>query len=140
MSGILSGAGAWSPTDLSNPAIRQYRAELKAARQPSRTVDLTTVGVNAWAAVHLIADALQGSKQKTSAALVKRLNTKGAVTTTKYGLPPIDFTKPAFPEDPVLSKFRLFTRGYSVWRFNAKGVPVPLSRKWLDVTKRMNIK
>src|SRR2546430_4794616 len=52
-------------------------------RQPSRTVDLTTVGVNAWAAVHLIADALQGSKQKTSAALVKRLNTKGAVTTTR---------------------------------------------------------
>ena len=137
--GVLSGGGVWSPTDRNYPAIKQYFAELKAAKQPTDVVKTDVNGVAGWATVHLIADAL--TKQPlTSKALIKRLNTAGAVVPTKYGLPPTTYGKPAFPGDPVLKTLRIYTKYDSAWQINSKGALVPLSKKWLDVTKKMSIK
>jgi ABC-type branched-subunit amino acid transport system substrate-binding protein len=138
--GVLNGGGTWSPTDLGNPAIKRYFSELKAAKLSTSVLETSNTGVTAWAAVHLVADALAGQKKQTTAVLIKRLKTPGVLTTTKYGLPPIDYSKAAFPSDPVLSKLRLFTKYDSAWQIDSKGQLKPLSSKWLDVTKRMPIK
>jgi hypothetical protein len=137
--GIYSTGYAWSITDSSNPAIAQYLSELKAANQPSKTLDDSIVGVQGWASVHVIADALKG-RAVTSKELVARLNTPGAVDTTKYAFPPIDYTKPAIPQIPELAKLRLFSAETSMWQFDASGAPKPLADGWLNVLTRMSIK
>ena len=136
--GFLATATAWSPTDSSTPAIARYISELKAAGQPSGPLDVSTLGVMGWAAVHVIADALKGRPVSTK-ELVARLNTHRSVDTTKYAMPPIDFSKPAFPKAP-LNKMRLFSDKVSVWEFDAEGTPQPLSEGWLHDLKPMNIK
>ena len=45
--------------------------------------------------------------------------------------------QPAFPKDRVLKNFRIFTKDSWAWVVNAKGQEVPLSKKWLDVTKKL---
>lgn len=128
---------AWSPTETESPAIKQYISELEAAGLPADKTDLTTYGVMSWAAIHIAADALKGQKI-SSKELMSRLNTPGVVRSEKYGLPPIDYSKPAFPSGP-LSKLRIFSKDISVWQFDSSGTPHPLYDGWLDVTKKMPI-
>ena len=94
--------------------------------------------MTSWAAVHVIADALKGRPVSTK-ELVARLNTHGAFDTTKYGLPPIDYSKPAFSTAP-LSKLRAFTDRVSIWQFDAKGTPHVLSKGWVNDLKPMSLK
>ncbi len=136
MDGIAAGGTAWSPTDRANPAIKRYISELKAAKKNTNAGSLSTLGVMYWAGVHVVADALKGLKP-TPANIVKGLNTKGKVVTTTYGLPPIDYTTPAFPKNTILNKLRIFTKYSSAWRFDAKGVPHPLVNRWVDVTRKI---
>lgn len=136
--GLYASGTAWSPTNTSNPAIAQYLSELKAANQPASAQDVSTVGLQGWAAVHMIADALKGHSV-SSRELVSRLSTPGAVDSTKYGLPPINYTKPALPV-PQLAKLRLFANEISIWEFNSSGTPQPLAKGFLPVTMKMAIK
>jgi ABC-type branched-subunit amino acid transport system substrate-binding protein len=132
--GITPTSFAWSPTETKNPAIQQYISELEESGQPTEKDDLTTYGVMAWAAVHIAADALKGHKV-TSKELMARLNTPGVVESEKYGLPPIDYTKPAYP-NPPLSELRTFSKDISAWQFDSSGTPQPLDSGWMDVTER----
>lgn len=135
--GITPTSFAWSPTETKNPAIQQYISELEEDGQPSGKDDLTTYGVMAWASVHIAADALKGHKV-TSKELITRLNTPGVVESEKYGLPPINYTKPAYP-NPPLSELRTFSKYISAWQFDSSGTPQPLNDGWMDVTKKMPI-
>ena len=139
MNGIYSTGQTWSPTDTSNPGIKRYLAELKAAGQPSGATQVSSLGILGWASVHLVADALTGQKQLTAATVVKRLNTKGAIDTTKYALPPIDYTKPAIPKDKVLSTLRIFNHYTSNWRFDNKGIPHPITKGWTDIFHKVKV-
>ena len=139
MDGLYSTGVTWSPTDTSNPGIKLYLAELKAGRQPAGATDVSSLGILGWASVHLVADALTGQKELTAATVVKRLNTKGAIDTTKYALAPIDYTKPAIPKDKVLSTLRIFTHFTSFWRFDNKGIPHPVAKSWIDVFHKFKV-
>jgi ABC-type branched-subunit amino acid transport system substrate-binding protein len=136
--GLLLSAWAWSPTDTSKPFIKQYLAELKAAGQKSGPFDVTMLGVTTWASVHVLADALKAKNlDPTPANVAKAFNSEVVPgLTEKYGLAPIDFTKPAFPDNPALSKLRLFSSRESNWKVNSEGVPEPLSQEWVDVLEK----
>jgi ABC-type branched-subunit amino acid transport system substrate-binding protein len=133
--GMTASAWTWVPTDTSGPGIKQYIDELKAAGKPSGPLDADVLGMTGWAGVHVIADTLKGQSEMTAATLVERLKA-GAATPffEKYGLPPTDYTKPAFSSGP-LSKLRVFSRHTSAWVFDESGQPKPLSSTWFDVTK-----
>jgi hypothetical protein len=82
---------------------------------------------------------LNTAVELTAATVVKRLNTKGAIDTTKYALPPIDYTKPAIPKDKVLSTLRIFTHYTSNWRFDNKGIPHTITNGWTDIFHKVKV-
>jgi ABC-type branched-subunit amino acid transport system substrate-binding protein len=103
---------AW---DTNNAGAKQYIQELKDANLPSSSCDVSEFGVQAWSAVHIMADLLKGSPTMDAATLVTKLNTSGPINRPE--LPgPIDFSKNAFPNDPVLSHLRIFTKQFFVSR------------------------
>jgi len=103
---------AW---DTSSPGAKQYISELKAAGLPSDSCSVSEFGVQAWSAVHIMADLLKGSPTMDAKTLTKKLNTHGPITRSE--LPgTIDWSKNAFPNDPVLSKLRVFTKQFFVSR------------------------
>lgn len=141
-SGILDGGGALSPTDTASPVIKAYFRELKAAGQNTNVLDTSDTGVTAWAAVHLIADALRGQKKFTSAVLTRRIQIPGLLDFTKYGLPPTTYGKSAFAGNATLASLRIFTKYDSAWEINSKGDLVPLLKgsDWFNVTKPLHLK
>ena len=103
---------AW---DTNNAGAKQFLAELKAAKLPSGSCDVSEFGLQAWSAVHIMADLLKGSTTMDAATLVDKLNHSGPINRPE--LPgTIDFSKNAFPNDPVLSKLRVFTKQFFVSR------------------------
>ena len=132
--GLLSVAWAWSPSATDNPAIAQYLKEMEAAGASTDPSSLTIQGVTAWASVHVAVDTMKAVGENTGPGLAEGLNGGKAPDTTKYGLAPIDFTKPAFPQGP-LAKLRLFSSSSSAWKFDASGVPQPLGDGWFSVLK-----
>jgi ABC-type branched-subunit amino acid transport system substrate-binding protein len=115
---------AWN-TD--NAGAKQYISELKAAKLPSASCDIGEFGLQAWSAVHIMADMLKGAATKDAATLTTKLNTSGPINRPE--LPgPIDFSKNAFPNDPVLSHLRIFTKHFFVSRI-VNGKPVVVTDK-----------
>ena len=103
---------AW---DTNNAGAKQYLSELKAAKLPSGSCDVSEFGLQAWSAVHIMADMLKGSTTMDAATLLDKLNHSGPFTRPE--LPgTIDFSKNAFPNDPVLSKLRIFSKQFFVSR------------------------
>ncbi|MEI7993231.1 MAG: ABC transporter substrate-binding protein, partial [Actinomycetota bacterium] len=137
--GILQAGTGWSPDDKTNPAVKQFLKELKAAGEPA-TGNLTTQGLGAWAALHMVADLLEGAPTKDSATLIAKLNASGPLKISKYGLPDVDFSKPAFPNDPVLSKQRIFQNTFSAFEVNAKGKAVPLAKTFISASTPSKLK
>lgn len=108
--------------DTNNAGAEQYVDELKAANLPSESCDRGEFGVQAWSAVHIMADLLKGSPTMDAATLVTKLDTSGPINRPE--LPgPIDFSKNAFPNDPVLSHLRIFSKNFFVSRV-VDGKPV----------------
>jgi len=136
--GTLAASFTWSPTDPDGPGMQQFLDEVKASGQPSGANDLTVYAVAGWAGVHVIADTLKGGDM-TAAALEEGLNTgRNDPQFENYGLPPTDFTKPAFSSGP-LAKLRVFTKYSSAWKVNAEGTPEPLAPDWFDVTQPLKV-
>jgi ABC-type branched-subunit amino acid transport system substrate-binding protein len=132
--GLLAVSWAWSPSDKSGPGIEQYLGEMQSAGESTDPDALTIQGVTGWGGVHVAADAMKAGGANTPAALMSALSAGKVPDTTKYGLAPIDFTKPAIPQGP-LSKLRLFSSTSSAWKFDASGVPQPLDSEWFSVLK-----
>jgi ABC-type branched-subunit amino acid transport system substrate-binding protein len=134
MDGVLAPSVAVPPNDPTSPIAKRIRADLAASGQSTGPVNLGVFCTVGWADVQMVAQALAGQKQMTARTLVQRLNA-GVVKTTEFGLPPIDFTKPAFPKDPTLVKTRTFSRDQAFYRFNSKGIPIRVTKaQWVDIT------
>jgi ABC-type branched-subunit amino acid transport system substrate-binding protein len=140
--GILAGSIAVPPTDTDSPVIERYLADLELADESTDPADQGVFGTVGWASVQVVGAALAGQKKLTAATTADRLQA-GAVTPAQFeefGLPPIDFTKPAYPDDPILSKTRTFTNYVSVYRFDSEGVPVLATEdQWVDITKPIEL-
>jgi ABC-type branched-subunit amino acid transport system substrate-binding protein len=103
---------AW---DTANAGAKQYLSELKAAKLPSGSCDVSEFALQAWSAVHIMADMLKGAPTMDAATLVDKLNHSGPINRPE--LPgTIDFSKNAFPNDPVLSHLRIFSKQFFVSR------------------------
>jgi ABC-type branched-subunit amino acid transport system substrate-binding protein len=132
--GLVMTSFAWSTEDLSNPAIRQFFKEMKAAHEPTGRQQVSVDTVLAWGDVHMIADALKGSKNITSKTLVKGLNAAGNIDLNRYGLNDVNYAKPAFPTDPTLSKLRIFSDEVAAFQVNTNLVATPLSKHWISAS------
>lgn len=120
---------AWPVSDTTNTGIQQYLAELEAIGAESAPSD---VGVNAWSSMHHVIDVLTGSATIDSATLVAALEAAGPVSRPE--LASFDFSAPAFPEDPVLSTLRIFSRDYMLSRV-VDGELVPMVADFADVAE-----
>ncbi len=102
--GVYLVGTEWPTTDTANQGVAQFRKELQAASLDSSENhgDLT---LTSWSMVHVIADSLKGGPL-TATALMEKSKT---LKINRPEMAPFDFSMNAFPDDPVLSKFRLFT-------------------------------
>lgn len=72
--------------DQSSPAAERFISELDAIGAPTEPCELKEGQLSAWAAVHIMADVMQGSTEMTAAALQERLETSPPIDGTEYGL------------------------------------------------------
>jgi ABC-type branched-subunit amino acid transport system substrate-binding protein len=139
--GIVLGSWAWPASYTKQASIRQYVKEMKASGASSTLIN-TLIGVTAWGGLHTLADALKGANLKPTAANVpKALKTKAVVgLSQKYALNPLNYSKPAFATDPVLSTLRIFSSFQAALQLNNQNKVVPLSPKWLGVLHKAKLK
>jgi branched-chain amino acid transport system substrate-binding protein len=130
--GIYLVGGAWPVTDTTNPGIKQMTAELQAAgKDPARQSDL---GVGAWAGLHLLGTLLHGQSVDT-ATLVSKLKT---AKVNVPELPPVDFSKSAYPNNPGLKGLRIYSNQVVVSRMEG-GKIVPVSGGYVSTDKKFTI-
>ena len=99
------------------------------------------IAVDVWSKTHMVADALGklGADKAAaidSAGLVAAVTGAGPITRPEFT--PLDFSKPAFPENPVLSALRIFSRSATVVRVD-KGTYKSVA-PFGDVTKPFQLK
>jgi ABC-type branched-subunit amino acid transport system substrate-binding protein len=104
------GAG-WPVSDDSNEGIAQYQDELEAV---GADVSPTDFGLNTWSMMHAVADLLEDSPTMDTGTLVAALESAGEISRPERAA--IDLSQPAFPDDPVLSAFRVFGRDVNIAR------------------------
>jgi ABC-type branched-subunit amino acid transport system substrate-binding protein len=104
--------GAGLPvTDDSNEGIAQYQDELEAI---GADVSPSDFSLNTWSAVHMVADLLEGSPTMDTETLVAALGSTGEISRPERSV--VDFSQPAFPDDPLLSSLRVFGRDVNIAR------------------------
>jgi ABC-type branched-subunit amino acid transport system substrate-binding protein len=107
--GLYMSAQTMPLSETSNEGIAAYLSEAEAAGVTDTDLD----GLLAWRALHVVADLVEQLPQPDAASLTE------ALTTYSFAPPeaaPVDFTEPAFPDDPVLGRFRIFSRSFFVWQ------------------------
>ena len=112
--------------DTKNNGITEYRKEMKAAREK----ELNTLGVEAWAGIHELVDVLKSMPRVDSASLVEKLKTSKV---NRPELAPVDWTTPAFPDDPILKSLRQFVRDIKLYKV-VNGKAKLISPGYVDTT------
>ena len=118
--------------------MKQYLAELQAAKQPSDPLSVSIFGLGAWAGVHMLADRLSAMHlAPTAANVIKTLNSKPSVAplALKWGLGAINYLAVPYKHNAALDALRLFSDTAYFYRFNGQGIPVPLAKAPLNVLK-----
>ena len=120
------------PTVTDNAGIQEMQAAFEA--QGLDFADASVVSVNGWTAAQSLVDAVSALSpeeiaQLDSAALVEAVKAQGPVDRPEVA--PFDMSTPAFPDDPVLSTFRLFSHDVMATRLEG-GKLVPVS-DFIDV-------
>ena len=114
------------PTVEDNEGIAQMHAEYDAAGADFDAAGVSSVAF--WSAVHCVADAIATLPQDKidsldSETLVDAATGQGPLERPETA--PVDLSKPAFPDNPALSAFRLFSRMAMPTQFrDGKLVPV----------------
>lgn len=107
--GLYMSAQSMPLTETSNEGIAAYLAETDAAGVADVNID----GLIAWRALHVVADAIKQLPRPDAASLTEFMASYSFAPPESA---PVDLTKPAFPDDPTLSKFRVFSREFTVWQ------------------------
>lgn len=120
------------PTETDNPAIAEMQEAYEAQGVDFDEASVTSV--NGWTALQALVDALSALSpeqisQLDSTALVEAVTSQGPVDSPEVA--PFDLSTPAFPDDPVLSTLRLFSRHVMATRLE-DGRLVPVS-DFIDV-------
>lgn len=120
------------PTETGNPAIVEMQEAYEAHGLDFD--DASVISVNSWTALQSLVDALSALSpeqisQLDSTTLVEAVTSQGSVESPEVA--PFDLSTPAFPDDPVLSTFRLFSRHVMATRLE-DGQLVPVS-DFIDV-------
>jgi hypothetical protein len=108
LNGLLMTAPTVPLTDTSNKGVAEYMAQTKAIGDSDLSVD----GMVAWRAMHVVAGLIKRLPDPTSKSLMK------AIEGYSFAAPeaaPVDFTKPAFPNIPTFTQFRVFSREFAAW-------------------------
>lgn len=123
---------AWPVSwDTDNPGAQQFMDELGAAGLPSDSCDVTEYGLQAWSAVHIMADMLEGEVMLDAKTLVKKLNASGPIDRPE--LPgAINWSENPFADDPTLAPMRVSTSGFFLSRI-VDGEPVLQSSDALTI-------
>jgi ABC-type branched-subunit amino acid transport system substrate-binding protein len=137
--GMYLSGEIMSPTNRTEPSIKRYEAELKAAGENLTPVNRTSVGVNAWGSMHMFADLMQGSKTIDAKTVAAKLNSTGLTDWSKYGIPPLNFTKSPFAGHPLLGKSRIYSEYTRVYRMGANGIPTPLTKDWVSLLHKIEL-
>jgi ABC-type branched-subunit amino acid transport system substrate-binding protein len=106
--GIYIGYNAFPVSSTDNKGVAQYLAEMKAAGK----ADLATggSGLVVWRSVHLMAEeVIPKLATVDSASVLAFLKT---ASFAPVDIPPTDYNKPGFPDDPTLSKLRIFSNEF----------------------------
>lgn len=107
--GLYMSAQTVPLSETSNEGVAAYLAEADAAG----VTDLGLDGLSAWRTLHVVADIVKDLPQPDAASLTQ------ALTTYSFQPPegaPVDFSTPAFPDHPVLGRFRIFSKDFFVWQ------------------------
>jgi len=101
------------PSDSTNPGIQQMVKELKASGVTADPDTLSPASTASWSYVHALVDVLKKLPKSEidsldQAKLVDAMKNSGPIDRPEVA--PFDFAKPAFPDIPALSTFRIFSR------------------------------
>jgi len=110
LNGLLMASPTVPLTDTSNEGVEQYLAETDAIGVEDHGVE----GMIGWRAMHVVADVVKTLPENPTSADMKK-----AIEGWSFAPPeaaPVDFTKPAFPDIPLFTEFRVFSREYAAWR------------------------
>jgi ABC-type branched-subunit amino acid transport system substrate-binding protein len=133
--GIYITQGAWPIQDDSNAGIKKMREELAAAgHDPAAQSDY---GVIAWTAMHVVAKLMKGEPTIDGTSLMAKLNSSPQIN--EPTIPPIDFSKPAYPNDPVLSKLRIFANQVVASRM-VNGAPQIITDGFVSTETKFTVK
>jgi branched-chain amino acid transport system substrate-binding protein len=124
---------SWPTTDETNTGIKQLNTELRAnGADPDAQ---SAFGIGAWAGMHMVADLMKGESSMTAATLMTKLKT---ATLNNPALAPVDFNKPAFPDDPTLSKQRVFSNQVVVSKVD-NGKPKVISGGFVSCAAKFTV-
>jgi ABC-type branched-subunit amino acid transport system substrate-binding protein len=132
--GLILVGTTWPTDQRSNSGIKQYFKELKAAGLPTK--DASSSGVNAWAGVHIIAQALQKAATKDSAGLAAELN---QTVVDRPELPKMDYSTNPFPGNPILGRIRVFQGTQAVMRAKNGKMGKPITGEFVPVDKKVDL-
>jgi len=125
--GLYIVGQSWPVSDDANDGIKRLRAELRAiGADPQGQSDFS---VAAWTGMHLIAELMADVPTIDSATLVAKLASAGRIDRPE--LAPFDYSRPAFPDDPTLSKLRVFSSSVVITRVQ-DGAIVPVTEGFVD--------
>jgi ABC-type branched-subunit amino acid transport system substrate-binding protein len=133
--GMYVVGSAWPSSDTSNAGIKQYNTELKTYGFDS--VDKDDMSVIAWSDVHIVANLLKGSSSMTAATLVSKLNSAGPMSLPQ--LAPFNWSRNAFPGNPVFSKMRAFSTDGVIEQV-VNGVETPVTNGYVNLFSTFTIK
>jgi ABC-type branched-subunit amino acid transport system substrate-binding protein len=109
--------------DTTNEGAQQFISEVTNAGFDTDGCHISEFGVQAWSAVHIMADLLKDKDTKDSKTLIDTLNSGITIDRPELG-GPIDFTKNPFAGTPVLGDLRIPNKTFLVSRINDDGDPV----------------
>lgn len=107
--GLLMASPTVPLTETDNEGVQQYLAETEAIGVDDHGVE----GMIGWRAMHEVADVI-----KTLPGNPTKADMKKAIEGWSFAPPEaaaVDFTKPAFPDIPLFTEFRVFSRDYAAW-------------------------
>ncbi len=140
LNGMLVVSQTLPPTDVDNPGIKEFRAELKANGDDPDDPDIDFATVTAWSNVKKLEGALLAATPEVRASLDSK-SLVDAIVEHPIDRPetaPYDFRKNQVPELPSLAGFRVFTRKVAVLQMQ-DGKYKMLSDGFIDIFDPPNI-
>ena len=124
--GVAIVSNFLSPTDTSNPIVKQYLAELQAANQPNDPLSVTLLGLGAWAGMHMLADRLSAMHLAPTSGECDQgpqLQAVGGAAGGEVGPDRYQLSRSPLQEQRGAGRAPPVQRHSYYYRFNSQGIP-----------------